>query len=346
MAVKTSDFPVKQRQINEDVASGNFKPCYLLYGDEAYLRLQNKDKLIKAMGVDASSMNFTRYEGDACNPAEIIDMAETMPFLSDRRVILVENSGFFKSGCPELADYLKNPSETTCFIFVEKEVDKRKDIFKAASKLGLDISCDEQSEDTLRRWIAGKLKAEGKTISPRALALFLGRVGTDMSNISTEIEKLVCYCIDRNEITDEDVETVCANWLTGRIFAMTDAIVERKRTVAINLYYDLLALKEPPAKILALITRQFNLMLQIKEMTQNHKDKAQIAAAVGLAPFLVGKYVGWAGNYTIEELRDALELCASNDEAVKTGKLDYIISVEMVIIGCTRDKQPDNRFPK
>ena len=119
MAVKTSDFPAKQRQINDDIASGNFKPCYLLYGDEAYLRLQNKDKLIKAMGVDASSMNFTRYEGDGCNPAEIIDMAETMPFLADRRVILVENSGFFKSGCPELADYLKNPSETTFFIFVE-----------------------------------------------------------------------------------------------------------------------------------------------------------------------------------------------------------------------------------
>ena len=263
MAVKTSDFPAKQRQINDDIASGNFRPCYLLYGDEAYLRLQNKDKLIKAMGVDGASMNFTRYEGDGCNPAEIIDMAETMPFLSDKRVILVENSGFFKSGCPELAEYLKSPSETTFFIFVEKEVDKRKDIYKAASKLGLEIS-----------W---KLKAEGKTITPRALALFLGRVGTDMSNISTEIEKLVCYCIDRSEITDEDVETVCANWLTGRIFAMTDAIVERKRTVAINLYYDLLALKEPPAKILALITRQFNLMLQIKEMTQNHKDKAQIA---------------------------------------------------------------------
>lgn len=113
MAVKTSDFPAKQRQINDDIASGNFRPCYLLYGDEAYLRLQNKDKLVKAMGVDGASMNFTRYEGDGCNPAEIIDMAETMPFLSDKRVILVENSGFFKSGCPELAEYLKNPSETT-----------------------------------------------------------------------------------------------------------------------------------------------------------------------------------------------------------------------------------------
>ena len=316
MAAKTTDFPVKQRQLNEDIKNGEFKKCYLIYGDEAYLRLQNRDKLVKALGGGASSMNFTKYEGDQINPAQVIDMAETMPFLSDKRVILVENSGFFKSGCPELADYLKSPSETTYFIFIEKEVDKRKDIFKAVSKIGLEMNCDTQDEDTLKRWIAGKFASEGKNISPRAAAFFLERVGTDMSNISTEIEKLICYCIDRNE--------------------MTDAIASQDQKKAIDLYYDLLALKEPPAKILALITRQFNIMLQVKEMSANRKDRSQIASGAGIAPFLVGKYESWARAYTFEELRGALELCASNDEAVKTGKLDYIISVEMIIISATR----------
>ena len=75
MAAKTSDFKVKQKQLNDDITSGNLKHCYLVYGEEAYLRLQNRDKLVKAMGGDASSMNFTRYEGDACDPAAIIDMA-------------------------------------------------------------------------------------------------------------------------------------------------------------------------------------------------------------------------------------------------------------------------------
>ena len=258
-----------------------------------------------------------------------------MPFLSDKRVILVENSGFFKSGCPELADYLKEPAEAAYFIFVEKEVDRRKDIYKAAAKLGLDINCDEQDEDTLKRWIASKFRSEGKNISAGAVAFLIDRVGTDMSNISTEIEKLVCYCIDRDEVTSADIEAVCANWITSRIFAMTDAIVEKNRKKAIDLYYDLLALKEPPAKILALITRQFNLMLQVKEMDENRRDRGTIASAVGLMPFLVGKYVNWAKNYSYKELKNALELCASNDEAVKSGKLDYVISVEIVIIGCT-----------
>ncbi|WP_051688440.1 DNA polymerase III subunit delta [Butyrivibrio sp. AE2032] len=335
MAAKTSDFPAKQRQLNEDVASGNFKPCYLIYGDEAYLRLQNRDKLVKALGGSANSMNFNKYEGDNISPTEVIDMAETMPFLSDRRVILVENSGFFKAGCPELADYLKAPSETTLFIFVEKEVDKRKDIYKALLKIGFEMECSAQDEELLKKWIRSRVASEGKDISPRAQAVLIDRVGTDMSNIATEIEKLICYCIARNAITEEDIDAVCANYLTGRIFAMTDAISSQDQTKAMELYYDLLALKEPPAKILALITRQFNIMLQIKEMTDNRRSSAEIASALKIAPFLVGKYQGWARKYSFEQLRGALELCASNDEAVKKGKLDYIISVEMVIIGCT-----------
>ncbi len=335
MAVKTSDFPAKQRQLNEDIASGNFKPCYLLYGDEAYLRLQNRDKLVSALGGSASSMNFNRYEGDNISPTEVIDMAETMPFLSDKRVILVENSGFFKSGCPELADYLKAPSETTLFIFVEKEVDKRKDIYKAVSKTGFEMECSTQDEELLKKWIRSRFNNEGKEISPRAQAVLIDRVGTDMSNIATEIEKLVCYCIDRSSITEEDIDAVCANYLTSSIFAMTDAISSQDQKKAIEVYYDLLALKEPPAKILALITSQFNIMLQVKEMTENHRSTAEIASAVKRPPFIVGKFQNWARKYTLEQLKGALELCASNDEAVKKGKLDYIISVEMVIIACT-----------
>ncbi len=335
MAAKTSDFQVKQRQLNEDIKTGAFKKCYLIYGEEAYLRNQNREKLVKGLLGDGMSMNFTRYEGDSINPGEVIDMAETMPFLSDKRVILVENSGFFKNGCPELSEYLKAPSETTYFIFAEKEVDKRKDIYKTVSKSGFEICCDEMDEDNLSKWIFSKIRNEGKNISPRAIRFFLERVGTDMSNINTEIEKLVCYCMDRSEVTEADIEAVCAGWLTNRIFAMTDAIVEKNQKKAIDLYYDLLALKEPPAKILALITRQFNLMLQVKEMNANHKDNGTIASAVKLAPFLVGKYINWAKGYTTKELVDTLELCATNDEAVKTGKLDYVISVEMVIIKCT-----------
>ena len=339
MAAKTTDYPVKQRQLNDAIAKGQFQPCYLLYGEEAYLRLQNRDKMLDALSCDAGSMNFNRYKGKEINPGEVIDMAETMPFLAERRVILIEDSGFFKSGCPELAEYLKAPSETTLFIFVEEEVDKRKDMFKAVSKLGFEIECQLQDTEMLCRWIAGRLKGESKAISHSAASFLIDRVGTDMSNIATEIEKLVCYTLGRDQVTEADIEAVCAHYLTSRIFAMTDAISSRDQKTAIELYYDTLALKEPPAKILAMITRQFNIMYQVKELDSMGRDKNTIASAAKIQPFFVQKYLNWARTYSIQELKDALEMCASHDQDVKRGKLDYTIAVEMIIVKCSRKKK-------
>ncbi len=328
---KTSDYPVKQRQINEDIANSTFKPCYLVYGDEAYLRIQNKEKLKKALLGGADSMNLSYYEGAGLNPLEIIDMAETLPFFAERRVILIENSGFFKQGCPELADYLKKPSETTAFLFVESAVDKRKDMYKAVHRMGLDISCDTPDETMLSKWIVSKLGAEKKRISPRAIAYLLTRVGTDMSNLVNEMEKLVSYCMDRDVITEADINAVCANWLTSRIFEMTDAIVVKDRKKAMDIYYDLLALKTAPEQILALIARQFNLLLITKELTDRGKS-GEVASAIGLPPFIASKYIGWVKNYSYENLKAALDMCLDSDAAVKSGKLNNTISVEMIIV--------------
>ena len=96
------------KTIDEDIKSGQFKKIYLLYGDEAYLKNQYKDKLKKALVQPDDTMNFTKYEGKGIEVREMIDLCETMPFFADHRVVLVENSGFFKNKCDELQkDFLR-----------------------------------------------------------------------------------------------------------------------------------------------------------------------------------------------------------------------------------------------
>lgn len=335
MPAKTSEFKAKHKDIMQDINAESFKHCYLVYGEEAYLRNQVRDELKKALLGSGDSMNMSRYEGKDINIAEVIDMAETMPFFAPRRVIVIEESGLFKSGCPELADYLKSPSETAYFLIVESSVDKRKDVFKAANSGGITIECDTPDIAELRMWAARRLKNNGFMTTESTVNFFFERVGTDMSNASNELEKIICYCQGRDTVTVEDVDAVCANWLSNQIFAMTDAIVEHNQKKAMDLYYDLLALREPPQKILALIFRQFNIMLQVKEMVDNHKDKGSIASAVHLAPFIVGKYINWSRSYTTANLKSCLELCVESDEAYKSGKLDDVISVEMIIVKCS-----------
>ena len=153
------------KMLAEDIKNGSFKTSYLLYGEEAYLRSQYKNKLKEALVNPDDTMNFSRFEGKGTDPAEIISLADTLPFFADRRLILIEDSGFFKNKCDELADYIPKLPDTTCLLFVETEVDKRSRLYKAVQKYGRTTEFQLQDERTLMRWILGTLKKENKKIT-------------------------------------------------------------------------------------------------------------------------------------------------------------------------------------
>ena len=320
------------KMLAEDIKNGSFKSSYLLYGEEAYLRTQYKNRLKNALADPSDTMNFSRFEGKGINPAEIISLAETLPFFAERRLILIEDSGFFKNKCDELADYLPNMPDTTCLLFVETEVDKRNRLYKAVQKYGRVTEFQLQDERTLMKWILGTLKKENKKITESTLQLFLERTGSDMENIHMELEKLLSYTIGREVITSEDVEEICTMQTTGQIFEMIRAIAEKKQRLALDLYYDLLALKEPPMRILFLIARQFNQLLLVKSLTAKGMDRASVASKAQVAPFIAGRLMTQARSFTMQQLRNAVQDCVDAEEAVKTGRMTDVRSVEILIV--------------
>ncbi len=320
------------KMLAEDIKNGSFKSSYLLYGEEAYLRSQYKNRLKNALADPSDTMNFSRFEGKGIDPAEIISLAETLPFFAERRLILIEDSGFFKNKCDELADYLPNMPDTTCLLFVETEVDKRNRLYKAVQKYGRVTEFQLQDERTLMKWILGTLKKENKKITESTLQLFLERTGSDMENIHMELEKLLSYTIGREVITSEDVEEICTMQTTGQIFEMIRAIAEKKQRLALDLYYDLLALKEPPMRILFLIARQFNQLLLVKSLTAKGMDRASVASKAQVAPFIAGRLMTQAKSFTMQQLRNAVQDCVDAEEAVKTGRMTDVLSVEILIV--------------
>ena len=194
------------KNLQEDIKTGKFKNAYLLFGEEAYLKIQYKEKLIHALNPDDDTMNFTKYEGKGIEVREMIDLCETMPFFADHRVVLVENSGFFKNKCDELADYMKTLPDYLRLVFVEEEVDKRSRMYKAVKNCGRIVEFAKQDEKTLMRWAAGILAREGRKITTRDMELFLTKTGTDMGNIRMELEKLITYTMGQDIVTREDIE--------------------------------------------------------------------------------------------------------------------------------------------
>lgn len=320
------------KTIDNDIKMGQLKNVYLLYGTEDYLKRQYRDKLKHALVEPDDTMNFSAYEGKDINPKELIDLSETLPFFKEKRMILVENSGFFKNSCDDLAEYMSQVPESTCFVFVEEEVDKRSKLFKAASRAGSAVEFETPKEDMLVRWILGRIQREGKKITQSVMQLFLSKTGSDMENIDKELEKLICYTLDKTEISAVDVEAICTGQTENKIFEMIDAISAKNQKKALDLYYDLLALKEAPMRILFLIARQFQNLLLIKSMSAKGYPAVSIAKTAGMPSFAVQKNLRQAGAFKINQLKEAIEDCGQAEEDVKTGRMADQLAVELLIV--------------
>lgn len=320
------------KNIQADIKSGNFKQAYLLYGEEAYLKQQYKQNLIKALNADGDTMNFSHYEGKGVDIKQLIDLCETMPFFADRRVILLEDTGFFKNKCEELADYMKELPDYLCLVFAESEVDKRNRMYKAVKACGTIAEFARQDEKTLMRWAAGLLGKAGKKITQRDMELLLTKTGTDMGNLRMELEKLICYTEGRDVVTAEDIEEICTTQTTNRIFDMVRAVTEKNQKRALDLYYDLLTLKEPPMRILFLLAKQYRQLLQVKQFAEAGLAQQEMASKLGVPSFAVRNIASCARAYTISELEQAIKDFVDAEESVKTGRLEDKLSVELLII--------------
>lgn len=320
------------KSLNEDLKTGQLKQIYLLFGEEGYLKRQYRDRLTRAVLPEGDTMNYACYEGKGIEIREVIDLAETMPFFAERRLIVFENSGFFKSGGTDLADYIKELPETTSFLFVENEVDKRSKLYKSVKARGRAVELGFQDEATLKRWVAGLIRKENKQVSEQTIVYFLNKTGTDMENITKELEKLFCYTFGRDAVTKEDVDAVCVTQITNHIFEMVDAVAQKKQRKALELYYDLLALKEPPMRILFLMIRQYRLLLQVKGLLKAGYGRKEIASKAGLHPFVAGKYMDQAEHFPGRELRAIMEEGAELEQSVKTGRLTDHLAVELFLV--------------
>ncbi len=326
------------KRIAQDIKSGQFSHLYLLCGEEAYLRRQYRDKLRAALVPAEDTMNCSVYSGKDINAGEVVDLAGTMPFFAERRVIIIENSGWLKNGNDQFLALVKAIPDTTYLILVEEETDKRSKLYKAVTANGYAALCEMQDEATLRKWVMGLLKKENKLITPGALTLLLDKTGTSMENIRREVEKLVCYKYYDEGITASDVEELCIVQIQNQIFDMVEAVAQKKQKQALKLYYNLLALKEAPMKILALIARQFNMLLQVKEMKSKGYHESDIARQTGLNPYyLKKKYIPQAAQFRQAQLETALKACVEAEEAVKTGRMPDLLSVELIIVSLSTD---------
>ena len=323
------------KNIIKDIEKDEIKRVYLIYGEEKYLVRNIKERLVKAVSNDGDSMNYSKFSGKDCNAKRVIDLAETLPFFAKYRVILLEDTDWCKSGNDDMAAYIENIPESAVLIFVEAEVDKRNKLYKQIKNNGYVCECSRMNNADLTKWILVRLKKENKNITRENMNYLLEKLGDNMDNINSEMDKLLSYTLNKDVIEREDIDKVCVSEITGKIFEMIDAIGNKNQKKALDLYYDLIAVREAPMKILYMLSRQFNIMLQVKEMSANNTSNTEMAKNMGMQNFIINKTLNQCRNFKLSTIRNAINYCLKLEEAVKLGNMNDKMAVELIIVKYT-----------
>lgn len=320
------------KKLNEDLGSGRFQPVYLLYGDESYLKRNFRDRFIQAV-TDGNGMNLSSFAGKDTAEDAVIDAADTLPFFAAHRLVVVEESGWFKNPTERLPEYIAQLPESTVLLFIESAIDKRNRLYKAVQRKGCLCELSHPDERELSVWAARYLARAGKKITASTMDRFLEYVGADMENVRNELEKLISYVGEREIVDARDVDTITSVTLSNRIFEMVNAITVHRTAEAMRLYEDLLALKEPPMRILFLIARQYHQLLNVKELSTAGKDKNAIAGELKIPAFAASRMISQVRQQQAAALAGTVRRCVELEELVKTGDMQDRLAVELLICG-------------
>lgn len=329
--------------LKDDIRKKNIRNLYLFYGPEEYLKKYYLDEIEKVLLTeDLKILNKTVLE-DKIDIHKIIDTCEAVPVFSEKRLVIVKNSGLFKvkgkkidenrdkASSGDLISCLQNIPHHTCLVFYEMEIDKRLKATGIIKKDGLLVEFPYQNQFDLVKWVIKVFKHYNKEISPEAASLIVSNSEIGMNEILNEINKIVLYLGDKPKASIDDVEKVCSKSIKTRIFDLTDSIAEKNSQQALNILNDMVILKEPLPKILFMITRQFRHILEMKLLSDRGYSAREAASKIGISPYFSGKILKQSKSFTVKELKNIMEECLKTDEAIKTGKINDRIAAEMLI---------------
>lgn len=339
---------------------------YLLHGEDEFT---SREHLKKLRQQGDFGFNQDVYSGADCDVNVIVMSSDTLPFLSEQRLIVVEGlpkrkrgevaqdaqstsavpvgetakggkarkgkkgstgrAGFEKV----LAEHIARLPETTVMIvLLEEALDSNNALLKAAQQHGKVIQSTLPRGAALEKWITNRAKSIEIKIAPDAVSILANFIGNNLRLLANELDKLALYVGKGATIKIEDVRLLSAQVQEARIFDLTDALAQRNRKQALNILHDLLADGEPPLKLISTITSQVRSLLLVKELVQKGMRGPQIASTLGIAPFIADKSLRQVGNFSVPQLENAYRQLLATDAALKRSRLTPEMALDLLVV--------------
>ncbi|GAB6990701.1 DNA polymerase III subunit delta [Paenibacillus pini] len=326
------------------IKQGEISPIYLLYGSEKY-QMKEFTSFLEEQVIQKEERDFALVHYDlAETPLQIVvEEAEMVPFMVPRKLIFVRDSSVFTAGkdngkvehhVEALLEYMKNPAEYSVLIFVvnNEKLDERKKIVKAVKSSGIALSFMPMGGDELLRWVEKRFKDGGCITTAGASEMLINNAGTQLQTLSAEVDKLCLYAGAGGTINPEIVEQLVARSTEQNIFVLIEHIANLRLEQALAIFYELLKQREEPIKIASLISRQFRIILQVKDLAGQSYSQQQIASQLSLHPYAVKIAGEQARKFQAAQLRQILSSLGELDYQMKTGKMDKVLGIELFLL--------------
>lgn len=306
------------QNILNDINNRKYKPLYLLHGEEAhYIDLITDRIESTVLNEGQKGFDQTVFYGKDVDFATIVSAAKRYPMLSDHQLIIVkEAQGVKWKGEDEfLSKYVENPTPTTILVFAFKhgKFDKRTKLYKALEKKGVVFESAKLYDNKIAAWIVEELQYSGHRIHPQAAALMADYLGTDLSKISNEIQKLVLNVPKTSEISVHDIEQNIGISKDFNTFELTTALGKRDAVKAIQIvdYFASNPKSNPLVLVLGTLAGYFTKVLRYHYLPD--KSSAAVAKELGVNPFFTKEYDLAARNFNRRKLFDVIAILREYD---------------------------------
>jgi DNA polymerase-3 subunit delta len=304
---------------------------YLIAGPETYLRNRFIEKIKESvLRGKKTEFNFESFRAGAADIKQILDSASTLPLYTKEKIVVVKDCEKFSSGeKASILKYLKNPVKSTVLLLLSSVSGYNK-FLSDISKHAKLIPCDKLRHSELIHWIRKEAAECKKRISPQAANLLTERIGSYLSYLKNEIEKLAAFSGKKPEITEGLIEEVSGRVPHESAFLLVDLIIKKKPKAVFGALEGLLS-KEKPHQILSILAWQFRNYMRVKELPSNLPVET-VSRRLGMSYGIAKKTRDHARNISLADLKRNLEILLEGDLFIKRGTLTPQDALERVLV--------------
>ena len=305
-----------------NVRGKTLEPIYFLYGKERFYQTEILRAIErKLITPDNRDFNLETFEAKTSSLQDWLGATQTLSFLGGTKLVIVRNLDQASLPAKEaepLLDYLADPAPDICLVLTADQADRKKNIFKALTKIAGAVHLEAPSEGQLALWIKKRAQGLGYTLSGEAARLIVERIGQKPGILATELDKVLTYAGENSNVTEKDVAKVVGAIRMENVFALTEALKEKNTEKALALLRNQLEHGEEPVKILGMVAWQLRTIWEVKSYQDKKIPAGKIAQEMGAKPFMIEKAMRHTKNFSVAQLKRGFENLFQADRELKT----------------------------